>query len=371
MNLNNSLTSGMLMYKKPALVKGMTWVAMGVGIPSNEVIAISAVDNSNVYVGGFFTDIGGDTNKNRIAKWNGTTWQRMGSGIADPGTDISAIYAIDNSNVYVGGGFANIGGDIFKRRIARWDGATWQRMSSGMNAGVLTIYAVDNSNVYVGGNFTTAGGVSATYIARWDGATWRAMGTGTNAVVSSLSAVNNSNVYVGGNFTSAGGVANTVRIARWNGASWNAMGTGTNAQVYATASVDNSNVYVGGNFTTAGGVSVSYTARWDGATWRAMGSGITDVVTTISARNNTNVYVGGFFPSIGGDTKKQVVAKWDGTTWQRMGSGISSGGGGYWLNTIYAIDNANVYVGGNFIDTDIGGGIIPKQVNIAKWTNNY
>jgi len=49
--------------------------------------------------------------------------------------------------------------------------------------------AISGSDVYVGGVFTTAGGIPANYIAKWDGASWSALGTGLNGPVSSQSIV--------------------------------------------------------------------------------------------------------------------------------------------------------------------------------------
>jgi hypothetical protein len=135
------------------------------------VFTIFAYDNSNVYVGGAFGNIRGDTGKSRIAKWDGTTWQRMGSGISN---NVNAIYAVDNSNVYVGGDFANIGGDTNKKGITRWDGTTWQAARNGVDGingitySVNALSATNNTNVYVGGLFNSIGGdITKTNIAKW------------------------------------------------------------------------------------------------------------------------------------------------------------------------------------------------------------
>ncbi len=99
----------------------------------------------------------------------------------------------------------------------------------------------------MGGDFTDAGGdANADYIARWDGAAWHALGSGLNDTVYAI-AVAGSNVYVGGSFTDAGGDANADHIARWDGSAWHALGSGLNDAVYAIA-VAGPDVYVGGEF---------------------------------------------------------------------------------------------------------------------------
>src|ERR1041385_7668297 len=63
------------------------------------------------------------------------------------------------------------GGDFFKaggnpaNYIAKWDGSSWTALGSGMNDLVYAI-AVSGSDLFAGGNFTMAGGKVAPYIAR-------------------------------------------------------------------------------------------------------------------------------------------------------------------------------------------------------------
>ena len=74
--------------------------------------------------------------------------------------------------------------------IAKWDGSRWSALGSGVNFGVYAI-AISDSDVYVGGDFTTAGGISANHIAKWNGSTWFPMGSGVNDNVETI-AINDS-----------------------------------------------------------------------------------------------------------------------------------------------------------------------------------
>ena len=98
--------------------------------------------------------------------------------------------------------------------IAKWDGSTWSALGSGMNGDVcVNALAVSGTNLYAGGSFTTAGGVPANNIAKWDGSAWSALGSGmgwrTTWYVYAL-AVSGTNLYAGGYFTNAGGVPATT-----------------------------------------------------------------------------------------------------------------------------------------------------------------
>jgi Secretion system C-terminal sorting domain len=325
------------------------WNALGSGL-NNTVLAI-AISGSDVYVGGYFTDAGGNANADRIARWDGNTWNALGSGLNNP---VQAI-AISGSNVYVGGQFTDAGGNANADRIARWDGSTWNALGSGLNSSVLAI-AISGSNVYVGGHFTEAGdNANANRIARWDGSSWNALGNGTSQGVRAI-AISGSDVYIGGDFINVDGNPDADRIVRWDGSTWNALGSGLNNIVYAIA-VSGSNVYVGGLFTDAGGISnADYIARWDGSTWNALGSGLNERVFAIAVSGG-DVYVGGLFTDASGNSNADYIALWDGSSWNALGSGLSN-----WVFAI-AVSGSDVYVGGTF--TDAGGN--PDADRIARW----
>ena len=118
---------------------------------------------------------------------------------------VSAL-TICNGELIAGGSF-DIAGGTPANRIARWDGAAWSALGSGMDDWVsaLTMYS---GELIAGGNFTTAGGTPANYIARWDGTTWSPLGSGMGAgsyysVVRTLTEYNGQ-LTVGGSFTIAG-----------------------------------------------------------------------------------------------------------------------------------------------------------------------
>src|SRR2546427_8937039 len=96
------------------------------------------------------------------------------------GGTVNAV-AVSVGNVYVGGNYTSIFG-VKANNIARWDGTTWSALSSGVTAYYNTVYAlaVSGSDLYVGGGFTTAGGTPAKSIAKWDGTGWCASGNGLN-----------------------------------------------------------------------------------------------------------------------------------------------------------------------------------------------
>jgi hypothetical protein len=82
-------------------------------------------------------------------------------------------------------------------RIARWNGSSWAPVGSGItdpawaDAGVWSLAVLSNGDLVAGGTFTSAGGVVATNIARWDGAAWASLGSGTDSSVLTLTVLSN------------------------------------------------------------------------------------------------------------------------------------------------------------------------------------
>jgi hypothetical protein len=141
--------------------------------------------------------------------------------------------AVYGGSLIAGGEFTTAGG-VNASHIARWNGSTWATLGSGLvGGGIFTNVQVSAMQVYgaelvVSGRFVTAGGVSASSIARWNGTSWAALGAGlggsSDPYATGLS-VFGPDLIVAGSFSTAG--PRPVRnIARWDGSGWNRIGGG-------------------------------------------------------------------------------------------------------------------------------------------------
>jgi hypothetical protein len=398
----NAFTSGgvPVLANRIAKWNGSAWSALDGGVSAR--VRGATILNSDLYVGGDFTmatNAGVATAAYRTARWNGSTWSALGAGVDN------FVYTLTASggDLYVGGEFiraTNGGGTaVVVNRVAKWNGTNWSAMQSGMNARVSVLTAA-GSEIYAGGYFTNAAAANANYIGRWNGSSWSALGSGMDGNVYAL-AVSGTNVYAGGALKTAGGVAANF-LARWNGINWSAMGAGgMNNSVYALA-VSGSDVYAGGYFTTADGSVVNYVANWNGSSWSPLGSGLDNNVQALAV-SGTNVYAGGEFSMPG----RRYVARWNGTSWLGMGGGLNStvralvatgndvyaGGdfaysvpaglnriarwnGSSWSvvgmgvnSSVYALTAAgsDVYAGGTFTWVTNSGGAAVRANYIAKW----
>ncbi len=325
------------------------WSSVGAPPGLDASVSATVVDNSgNLYVGGNFT-IAGGISANRVAKWDGSAWSALGSGMSN----MVVALAVSGTDLYAGGGFTTAGA-ITANYIAKWNGNAWSALGSGMNGWVYAL-EVSSTNLYAGGYFTTAGGTTVNGIAKWDGSAWSALGSGMNNLVRAL-AVSGTNLFAGGNFTTAGGTAANY-IAKWDGSAWSALGSGMEAGGDGTwvsaLALSGTDMYAGGSFTTAGGTAANYIAKWNGNVWSALGSGMNSWVGALVV-SGTDLYAGGEFITADGLVANRL-AKWDGSVWSALGSGLN--------DTVVAsvVSGTNLYAGGWF--TTAGN---KASANIAK-----
>ncbi len=296
---------------------GTAWSAFGSGSGvSSEVVAL-AVNGTDLYATGQFPSGSGGYPANYVAKWNGSAWSALGSGMniyvggrAVSGR-VSALAARGN-DLYAGGVFTTAGG-VPANTVAKWNGSAWSALGSGIIGAPpgpsVYVLAVSGTDLYAGGLFNTAGGVPANNIAKWDGSAWSALGSGMNDTVAAL-AVSGTNLYAGGRFTTAGGVR-AIYIAKWDGSAWSALGSGMGSYVGSLA-VSGTNLYAGGSFTTAGGVPATNIAKWNGSAWSALGEGVSAGqagwgVWALAADGAGHLFVGGAFTLAGTNVSPYIA----------------------------------------------------------------
>ncbi|GAB3877662.1 PE family protein [Hymenobacter segetis] len=343
----------------------------------NGTVYALAVAGNTLYAGGYFATAGGVATTN-VAKWDGTAWAALGTGIGTIFSDYVYALAVDASgNLYAGGSFSRAGG-VAASRVAKWDGLAWSAMGTGFNGSVDALTVDSNGSVYAGGSFNTS--FSIGNVSRWNGTAWTSTNGGFNGMVYALTADGNGNVYAGGSFSTAGSVT-ANRVARWNGTAWSALGTGIGTStgsgiVYALAFDRGSNsLYAGGNFGAAGGAPANCVARWNGTAWGALGTGITNpsgsvMVNALAVDARGHVYASGTF-SMAGTAAANAVAHWDGATWTALDAGLSgpvptnrpATNIPVYGSALAVAANGDLYAGGDFM---MAGSLVAH--NVARWS---
>ncbi|MEM7198854.1 MAG: hypothetical protein AAF628_01210 [Planctomycetota bacterium] len=237
---------------------GTTWSDVGGGLYGaayvNFVPAMAVFDDGTgeaLYCGGAF-QLAGTTGEQvlNLAKWDGTKWADVGGGVANPVFNccVWALEVFDDGTgpaLYVGGEEGLAGGSVNFPGIARWDGTSWSQLGTGLSGAYINwataMHVWDDGTgdaLYVGGCFTTAGSVTANNIAKWDGSQWSALGggmtgDGTGFIgcaspgfdMVGFDSGSGEELWVAGRFLFADGVR-SENIARWDGAQWRGARSG-------------------------------------------------------------------------------------------------------------------------------------------------
>lgn len=295
------------------------WSALGTGINGSiRAIAIDASDN--VYFGGIFSSAGGSTS-NGIARWNvsSSTWSQIG------GPDFSFVLSIKinpyNSNVYVGGIFTQIGpASTSANYMAIYNPGTntWSQFSGGTDSPV-TGFVFTPTNIYICGYFSNVNGnPNFNRIASFNTSTntWTTFGTGFDSICNTMIGVGNL-LYVGGQFTSANGNGSIQYIAQINTTTgtYSSLPGGPGGSVEILASDTNNTLYVGGSFFVPpiAPNSLGF-AKWNPttSTWTIDGNGAINSlggsgVGGFALTSLNNLYVAGGFTTFNGFTSSAIV----------------------------------------------------------------
>lgn len=304
------------------------WSALG---PPNAAgtygrVYAMAEDATYVYMGGNFLNFDNIANADRIVRYNKQTgvYSAMGTGADD---EVYTLAVSPDGQLYAAGQFLSMGGVANTRFIARWDGTAWKALATGIdNDAVYNLVFGLDGTLYLSGAFTLIGGLTRNRVASWNGTSFSALGTGLNNTVFAMDIGLDGSIYVGGQFTTAGG-SSAIRVARWNGSTWSTLSSGMDSTVFSIKASNMGLIYFGGGFTTAGGVTASYIASWNGVSFSALGSGMNNVVYFLEVGADNILYASGQFSSAGGITLADKMAAWNGYSWSHLdidlpGSGI-------------------------------------------------
>lgn len=177
-------TAGGVPARRVAKWDGTEWAPLGEGIGPGStsgqiyVYALAVFDDGSgpaLYAAGAFS-FSGLTQVNNIAKWDGATWSPLGDGMPfrQSVPSVRALAVFDDGRgpaLYAGGAFETAG-DVQVGNIARWDGSVWTSLTSGISSVDppfvhSMVVSPKGDSLYLGGSFTQAGGLSSNNIAQW------------------------------------------------------------------------------------------------------------------------------------------------------------------------------------------------------------
>jgi hypothetical protein len=311
------------------------WTAYATPSPLNgDVHAIAwDADHVRLFVGGQFTNAGGNAGADFLAVWDGNNWAPFCSPAPAFGGSVSSLQII-GSTLYVGGAYQNGAGIRSANYLLACDLNTGAARLVGhvgdLNGGVYALTRDANGTLYVGGTFSDVAGIpAADHVASYDG-TWHALGTGPSPgggavdnYVRSLASSGN-DVYIGTDSVNVAGIPQADHVARWNGSAWSALGANSagtdgwfpaSAFIYAMAA-SSSQVVATGSFQNADGNPLAdHIASFDGTAWKPLGSNGAGNGPWIGnglavAIVGKDIFVGGNFTTAGGDGLATYIARY-------------------------------------------------------------
>jgi hypothetical protein len=313
---------------------GSSWTYLG---GSGTILAVAVGPNGDVYAAGQFTSIG-STPATRIARWDGSTWHPLGSGLSGSTGLVMALAIGPGGHLYAAGMFNDAGG-VAVRNVARWDGTQWHSLAgNGLNNYITVVHVTPDGRVLVGGNGGIVGEGNATVpglwaMAAWDGEAWSSVGGGVNLAVSGFASdPATGSLIVGGNFGIAGHGDPALRLqvqnlARWDGSAWHALDPRPPSLAVPAlggiAADARGQLYASGRFELGG--QRTFLARWDGGGWEPVPSpamSLTASPPPLVRDREGNLYAwGAFNPDENGQPTSRV-ARFDGSTWHDMSAGL-------------------------------------------------
>ena len=153
---------------------GAVWSAVGDafdGIVTSQVVYDDGA-GAALFVGGNFATVGAVAATN-IARFDGVAWQAVGNGLGNStsNTLVSDLSVFDEGagpRLFAGGRFPRVmpGGTV-ANSIARWDGTTWTALGSGVTPGPVFALHAEGDTLYGLGAIRLASGQPSRSIAGW------------------------------------------------------------------------------------------------------------------------------------------------------------------------------------------------------------
>jgi len=336
--------------------------------PNADIYAITSYEDPTtgktyMVVGGAFTSFDAGPGWSHVARWDGTTWTKMGAGFNG---DVYAL-TVHKGVLYAGGFFTAATGIAATAYIAKWDDVNqkWASVNANqLNSYVQSITSVPDREphgLFLTGGFTLAGATVMRYIGYFDAVAgvYSEPFSGANNVGYQALAITDSKIVYSGAFTdnAVGGFGGTLNYLAWD----DLDSPGSGGPIVTTATLNDgcwalckgpqeNYFYAGGLFDTdllvAAGdrlVTLMY-GTVGGMSWVEGSEG---GVWWLHNDNNGKIYAGmddagyiGGYPAI-------RLSLHEDARWKPAGSGVDAPV--YAIHTIPASLGGGVMIGGAFI----------------------
>lgn len=326
---------------------GTEWRTLGAGF-NGGVYALttwrqgsSGKAGACVIAGGGFTASGG-VPVSCIARWDGSCWLALGQGVDAPVYALCASAALQpgevSASLFAGGVFSTAGG-IAANHVASWDGTRWQRLGSGSNIPVFALASLEvGLNAVSAPSILASGGLdhdnhpSPNLLSSWAGDEWQAVPsamTGEHPMVFAITpwesegtGPHSSHLVVAGGFDTVHGVP-AGGIALWSrsvppkitvqpretrfrpGGTIALAAAAVNGRPSVRWYHDGLPIHNGPGGASAGGGTV-----WGALTSAPISGGLVTLTITNAQRSDAGNYTAVFTNSCGSTSSEVAVVEW-------------------------------------------------------------
>jgi hypothetical protein len=316
------------------------------------IVRSLAVSGDNIYMGGDFLSIsqGGvglfglnQISRNRLAAVN-----TSGSLLDwNPNVNSNVLsLAISGNNIYIGGNFTSVNGNTRNYIAAVNTSGNVLAWNPNANGNVLPL-SVSGDNIYFGGSFTTVAGQTRNRLAAVNiSGSLLAWNPNVSENVTAI-ATFGENIHVGGGGTLVDSQTRN-RLAYINSSgglgSWN---PNVNGNIFAII-LSGSNIYFGGSFTSVGGQTRNRLAAVDTSGSLLAWNPNANANVTKMTLHGDNIYVTGIFTLISSLPRYKVAAiSRSGTVYNFGSQTLVNTNSLHYVNAI-AVTNNVAYIGGYF-----------------------
>jgi hypothetical protein len=285
---------------------------------------------NELYVTGDFDSIGGIHAK-LLAKWDGIKWDSVSHSLNSDNIDYWTLGEYENQ-LYTADRPNNSNG--YYARIKKWNGKTWEvigttnaswgkipnsMMVTGPNIRMMKEF---KGALYVVGNFDEINGIKAKNIARWDGKEWSPLQKGIDyddMIWIDGMCEYRGKLYIAGMFDKADD-KEVNNMACWDGNKWISI-PGLRSNHLEALAVYNDELYVGGYFYNNGDEFKTGLMKWNEKEWTNVGDTLKAIVCSMAVYNGL-LYAG--FSRMTPQDGFYALAKWNNKTWSPMGGGVNN-----------------------------------------------
>ncbi|MBZ4420322.1 Ig-like domain-containing protein [Myxococcus sp. RHSTA-1-4] len=221
-----------------------------------------------------------------VRRWNGVTWEMVGTQAVTLGNQVSADLVVfkGNGKGQLALAFRELTQGGRPISVWRWDGSAWGKVGEALNvnpdsavSGLRMAMGIDGNPVVAWGERDSSGWVAA-YMKYWTGTAWKIINLPTQAYPGVLSADASGAPVL--DVPTWDGIARSAQLQRWNGAYWETLGDpislypgATDSGVAAlTLDAQGRLVALVVEEEVADGPQVLYVRRWNAGAWEPVGS---------------------------------------------------------------------------------------------------